>query len=221
MKNSKSILLSQEKAEKINETFDLANLSFETKPRKVTVQSVPIIEFVVDEPYLKLNLELPLFVSLLFSIKHKYLQTLLDLSNLSNMYLLGFDGSLSFIGVSIIGEKATAPFQLLNQGKYFLLINKQQGIDFSCLTKLTVIPSKVPFRAIEELSDEQLVQRYNKECGNTGWTSRSCSFLVELQGELVARKLDISEITSSEGGLKLKSTNKCKLVGKKIVPILL
>jgi hypothetical protein len=158
MKKTTSSLLNKEQANKINQTFDLANLSFESKSGKSTVKSVPIIEFSVQEPYLKLNLELPLSVSLLFSIKHKYLQTQLDLSNLSNMYLLGFDQSLTFIGVSIINEKSKAPFQILNQGKYFLLLNRQEGIDFSRLSKLSILPSKVQFNVLEELTNEQLVE---------------------------------------------------------------
>jgi hypothetical protein len=221
MKKTTSSLLNKEQANKINQTFDLANLSFETKSGKSTVKSVPIIEFSVQEPYLKLNLELPLSVSLLFSIKHKYLQTQLDLSNLSNMYLLGFDQSLTFIGVSIINEKSKAPFQILNQGKYFLLLNRQEGIDFSRLSKLSILPSKVQFNVLEELTNEQLVERYNKECGNTGWTSSRGTFLVELHAELKSRNLNLSAISDEGKGLSLHSNNKCKLVGNKLVRILL
>jgi hypothetical protein len=221
MKKTTSSLLSREQANKTNQTFDLANLSFETKSGKSTVKSVPIIEFSVQEPYLKLNLELPLSVSLLFSIKHKYLQTQLDLSNLSNMYLLGFDQSLTFIGVSIINEKSKAPFQILNQGKYFLLLNRQEGIDFSRLSKLSILPSKVQFNVLEDLTNEQLVERYNKECGNTGWTSSRGSFLVELHAEFKSRKLDISAISADGKSLNLNANNKCKLVGNKLVRILL
>jgi hypothetical protein len=221
MKKPTSSLLNKEQANKINQTFDLANLSFESKSGKSTVKSVPVIEFSVQEPYLKLTLELPLSVSLLFSIKHKYLQTQLDLSNLSNMYLLGFDQSLTFIGVSIINEKSKAPFQILNQGKYFLLLNRQEGIDFSRLSKLSILPSKIQFNVLEELTNEQLVERYNKECGNTGWTSSRATFLVELQAELKSRNLNLSAISDEGKGLNLNANNKCKLVGNKLVRILL
>jgi hypothetical protein len=137
------------------------------------------------------------------------------------MYLLGFDQSLTFIGVSIINEKSKAPFQILNQGKYFLLLNRQEGIDFSRLSKLSILPSKVQFNVLEELTNEQLVERYNKECGNTGWTSSRGTFLVELHAELKSRNLNLSAISDEGKGLSLHSNNKCKLVGNKLVRILL
>jgi hypothetical protein len=89
----------------------------------------------VTEPYVAVT-PLPLPSLLLLSVQHSHLQTCLDLSQLSNTYVIGFDDKLQFIGVSIVGKKSQAPFQLLNQAKHFLLAPKSTNINFSQLKKI-------------------------------------------------------------------------------------
>jgi hypothetical protein len=102
------------------------------KQQKTTFQ-VHVIQ--VTEPYAAVT-PLPLPSLLLLSVQHSHLQTCLDLSHLSNTYVLGFDDKLQFIGVSIVGKKSQAPFQLLNQAKHFLLAPKSTNIDFGRLKKI-------------------------------------------------------------------------------------
>lgn len=62
------------------------------------------------------------------------------------------------------------------------------------------------------LNDEQLIESFNREVGNSGWTSSRASFLSALREELQSR-FDCSAII--DGGMSLRG--KVKLVDKKIV----
>jgi hypothetical protein len=65
-----------------------------------------------------------------------------------------------------------------------------------------------------DMSDEQLIDAFNREVNNIGWTSSRAFYLVALQEEFENRNYDYSEIGDKEG-LSLK--NKIKLIGKKVV----
>ncbi|OYU82618.1 MAG: hypothetical protein CFE24_14850 [Flavobacterium sp. BFFFF2] len=215
---SKPIATSKKKSNSINENQNLVYLIFESKTGKSKKTSIPILGSRVLEPYVSVK-DLAVNHSLLLSINHSHLQTLIDLTNLSNLFVLGFDENLNFIGVSIVGEKANAPFQLLNQGKYFLIISQQNKIDFAHLKNIIIPKPQIRYKELNELSNQELVERYNKECGNSGWSSSRGVFLMNLKAELHSRKWDISQVLSNDGGLKLSSSNKCKLVDNKLVLI--
>jgi hypothetical protein len=64
------------------------------------------------------------------------------------------------------------------------------------------------------MSDEELVEAFNREVGNPGWTSSRATYLALLREEFEKRKFDHSAVTGS-GGLSLKQ--KVKLVDGKLV----
>jgi hypothetical protein len=134
---SKPIATSKRKLNSNIENQNLVYLIFESKTGKSRKISIPIIESRVLEPYVSVK-DLAFNENLLLSINHSHLQTLIDLTTLSNLFVLGFDENLKFIGVSILGEKANAPFQLLNQSKYFLIIRQQTKIDFQHLKNINL-----------------------------------------------------------------------------------
>jgi hypothetical protein len=64
------------------------------------------------------------------------------------------------------------------------------------------------------MNDEQLIGAFNREVGNSGWTSSRASYLAALHEEFHNRNYDCSAI-DSEGGTSLK--NRVKLIDKKIL----
>ena len=134
---SKPIASSKKMSSSTIENQNLVYLIFESKTGKSKKTSLPILGSSVLETYVSVK-DLAFNESLLLSIKHSHLQTLIDITSLSNLFVLGFDEKLNFIGVSIVGEKANAPFQLLNQGKYFLIISQQNKVDFAHLKNIII-----------------------------------------------------------------------------------
>lgn len=63
------------------------------------------------------------------------------------------------------------------------------------------------------MSDEELVDAFNREVGNLGWVRSRGSYLLALRDEFESRGFDYSAIGNKEG-FSLK--NKVKVVGKKI-----
>jgi hypothetical protein len=65
----------------------------------------------------------------------------------------------------------------------------------------------------EKMSDEELINAFNSEVGNQGWTSTRGNYLAALLQEFQDRGYDFSEIGNDE---YLSLARKVKLVGKKI-----
>ena len=65
----------------------------------------------------------------------------------------------------------------------------------------------------KKMSDDQLIDAFNREAGNAGWTSSRGSYLAALHQEFKARGYDYS-IIGDKNSLSLK--RKVQLVGKKI-----
>lgn len=107
-------------------------LIFEAKSGTQKRITYPIKEQLVNRPYLSI-IDIYEGKNLLLNITHSQLQTLIDLTDVSHLYVLGFDENLAFVGVSIVGPKANAPFQLLSQSKYFLILSNEVKIDFERL----------------------------------------------------------------------------------------
>jgi hypothetical protein len=63
------------------------------------------------------------------------------------------------------------------------------------------------------LSDQELIDAFNREVGNPGWTSGRATYLGALQKEFQSRNLDYSEIGNKRW---LSFARKIKLIGKKI-----
>jgi hypothetical protein len=64
------------------------------------------------------------------------------------------------------------------------------------------------------MSDQELIEVFNREVGNPGWTSSRATYLALLREEFERRKFDHSAVTGN-GGLSLKQ--KVKLVGGKLI----
>jgi hypothetical protein len=64
------------------------------------------------------------------------------------------------------------------------------------------------------MDDEQLIDAFNREVGNSGWTSSRAAYLAALHDEFHNRNYDCSDI-DGDSGTSLK--NKIKLIGKKLV----
>lgn len=62
---------------------------------------------------------------------------------------------------------------------------------------------------ISKESNQELVESFNKEIGNVGWTSARSVYLEVLRNEFLKRKIDIGIIVNETGGFNLK--NKIKL----------
>ena len=69
-------------------------------------------------------------------------------------------------------------------------------------------------RRMGNYSDEELIQAFNNEVGNPGWTSARAAYLVAIRDEFKERGYDYSAVGNEEG---LSFARKIKLIGKKIV----
>lgn len=67
-----------------------------------------------------------------------------------------------------------------------------------------------------KMSNHQLVQRYNQELGNPGWTTSRANFLSDLSAELIKRQIDVSVISPDGKGLNLSKDNEAFISGKKV-----
>ena len=71
-------------------------------------------------------------------------------------------------------------------------------------------------RRMEKYSDEELIQAFNNEVGNPGWTSARAAYLTAIHNEFNERGYDYSAIGNEE---ELSFARKVKLVGRKILPL--
>ena len=67
-----------------------------------------------------------------------------------------------------------------------------------------------------KMSNHQLVQRYNQELGNPGWTTSRANFLSDLSAELIKRQIDVSVISTDGKGLNLSKDYEAFISGKKV-----
>ena len=67
---------------------------------------------------------------------------------------------------------------------------------------------------LEKLSDQELIEVFNREVGNPGWTSSRSKHLSALHEEFEQRGFDY---TSIGGTISLSFKRKIKLAGKKIL----
>ncbi len=81
-----------------------------------------------------------------------------------------------------------------------------------------MLPYRTPQAAYEEflarfksLTDQEIIERFNEQIGNNGWTSSRGSYLAALHDEFLNRGFDFSAIGGSES-LSLRS--KIRLSGK-------
>jgi hypothetical protein len=111
---------------------NLVNLIFNSKSGFEKITPFKVQKEEILESYVSVK-EIVSSDTLFLTIKHNQLQTLIDLSDLSNLFILGFNESSDFVGVSIVGPKANAPFQLLSQSKYLLIVKKEIKLDFGRL----------------------------------------------------------------------------------------
>ena len=110
------------------------------KPKgKLQTIAFHALEAVIEKPTVEIAPMLAKANSLLFlNITHSNIQTLFDLTGLSNLVILSFDEGLNFNGINMIGEKSVAPFQILNQGRFVLVIKPIKGLDYSTIKRITV-----------------------------------------------------------------------------------
>ena len=67
-----------------------------------------------------------------------------------------------------------------------------------------------------KMSSHQLVQRYNQELGNPGWTTSKANFLSDLSVEFNKRQIDGSVISPDGKGLNLSKDYEAFISGKKV-----
>ena len=68
----------------------------------------------------------------------------------------------------------------------------------------------------QKSTDQELVNKFNRECGGNGWTNTRSIFLDELRKEMRSRKWDKSAITNETGGFNLADGNQVYLEGHKL-----
>jgi hypothetical protein len=71
-------------------------------------------------------------------------------------------------------------------------------------------------RRMENYSDEELIEAFNREVGNPGWVSARAAYLAAIHDEFKKRGYDYSAIGNEK---ELSFAKKVKLAGKKVVPI--
>ena len=110
------------------------------KPKgKVQTMAFKALETVIEKPTVEIAPMLAKANSVLFlNITHSNIQTLFDLTALTNLVILSFDEELNFNGINMIGEKSVAPFQILNQGRFVLVIKPIKGLDYSTIKGIIV-----------------------------------------------------------------------------------
>lgn len=66
------------------------------------------------------------------------------------------------------------------------------------------------------MSDDELVNAFNSEVGNAGWTSARSAYLAALHEEFELRGYDFSKIGNKE---ELSFRHKIKIVNKKVIVV--
>jgi hypothetical protein len=144
-----------------------------------------------------------------FKIKHNQLNTLLDLTNCSPYELWYFDEKEKFTGKSFSLQNGNAPFQIQTQARYIALVpsrvkpvqvtatNQNVGTGSFTLSK-SFLPDVAPYSneiatwtlSLFELSNEELVNKYNEEVLKKGWTQARSYYLDCLQKEFKNRSFN-------------------------------
>jgi len=65
-----------------------------------------------------------------------------------------------------------------------------------------------------KLSDDELIESFNKEVGNKGWVSARGYYLVALHSEFTTRGFDISKISYDD---RFSIKHRIRLIGKKAI----
>ncbi|MFA7133583.1 MAG: hypothetical protein WC122_01230 [archaeon] len=82
------------------------------------------------------------------------------------------------------------------------------------MKRMNEIPNQEYRDRFRSMNDKQLIDAFNNEVGNSGWTASRASYLFALCGEFKNRDYDYSNI----GEEKVMSLNKkIKLINKKII----
>ena len=193
-------------------------LVFKTKSGSLKSKSLEVDYYRVLNSYVSVKRILA-SKPILLHMEHAQLQTLFDLQEMENLYVLAFNEEKEFIGGSLLGQKALAPFQLLSQSKFSLVLYRQIEIDFGKLLQLK-IPNVFPKpRELSALSDFELLETFNKECGHNGWTSSRGEFLGKLVYEMKRRNWDLSQLVSGNERISFSSKNKSRLVNNQLIPL--
>lgn len=69
-----------------------------------------------------------------------------------------------------------------------------------------------------EMTDSQLIEAFNEQVGNSGWTSARADYLSDLREEFFKRSIDCSVIESADNGLSY--SKKIRLSGDDVVKII-
>ena len=116
--------------------FNLSLVFVSPKGKEKSIQ-IPVMRQLLQHPYLAVAQEINGYKEpVLFEVKHTLLQTLVDLTNVKPLQVLGFDENGQFIGVNKVGKSHGATFQLLHQARYFLILQTNTPLSFQTLKKI-------------------------------------------------------------------------------------
>lgn len=158
---------------------------------------VVVSDFLLDHP-----------IPLLFEVKHNQINTLFDLTNVTpyEIWFFYFENDEVFFGKSFSLGNGDTPFQIQTQAKFIVIVPcnykdlNQKKIDASCkYIDLKINNSYLPDtyhhkNKIEdwtlrllELSDQELINAFNKETGISSWGEARSHYLHALQCEIKNR----------------------------------
>jgi len=158
---------------------------------------VVVSDFLLDHP-----------IPLLFEVKHNQINTLFDLTNVTpyEIWFFYFENDEVFFGKSFSLGNGDTPFQIQTQAKFIVIVPcnykdlNQKKIDASCkYIDLKINNSYLPDtyhhkNKIEdwtlrllELSDQELINAFNKETGISSWGEARSLYLHALQCKIKNR----------------------------------
>ena len=177
------------------ETTDLPCHLIEVKNAMVVVS-----DFLLDHP-----------IPLLFEVKHSQINTLFDLTKVTpyEIWFFYFEKDEVSFGKSFSLGNGETPFQIQTQAKFIVIVPcnykdlNQKKIDASSkYIDIKINNSYLPDThhhksqiedwslKLLELSDQELINTFNKETGITSWGEARSLYLLALQSEILNRSFN-------------------------------
>ncbi|MCF6140490.1 hypothetical protein L1S34_04255 [Flavobacterium sp. K77] len=176
-----------------------------------------------------------------FQIKHQQINTLFDLIDCPPFELLYFDDKKALTGKSFSIQNTKAPFLVQTQARFVALIplglkyihiqkygiQKEEG-NFALST--TFLPTEEPYAneiaawtlSLFALSNEELIERFNKEIDNKGWVTARGYYLDCLKTEIRNRPFNsdiVFDFDASGNVVAFNLGHKVALVDNKLQAI--
>jgi hypothetical protein len=156
---------------------------------------------IVKEPSIQINSTFLKEGINLLQFEHTSLNTLLDFSQSEDYQLLYFEADNSFTGASYAINNKRGSFSVQTVSNLLLLIPLESSLSKETINKIKeVVITKHHTYDFSNLSDYELVNKFNGDVGHSGWVYRRSLFLHYLFKEFKKRNIDLGRVEKVKNG---------------------